>query len=207
MDDQAKRRYEAGQWLDDDCRQCKLSRKHTVLAASAEGEVLRVSCDYCGAQHNYRGNREPGAGRVSAASRGGSRRAGTPEPFPLVSERERSFAIMHAETSEDLEVMLRRIIREESGLTPAAPAEKWRGGSLVLWPGQEGLQEKSWPIETFFHKVVMVRNRLRTLEQQVNAAELPEGLKIKLQGYITACYGSLTSFNLLFAEDEDRFGK
>lgn len=105
----------------------------------------------------------------------------------------------------DLERMLRRIIREETGLTPVAPAEKWRGGELVLRPGKPGLQEKSWPIESFFTKVVMLRNRLRTLEQQVNASELPDDQKLKLQGYITGCYGSLTSFNVLFADDDDKF--
>jgi hypothetical protein len=105
----------------------------------------------------------------------------------------------------DLETLLRRIIREESGLTEVVPAEKWRGGELVLRPGKAGLQEKTWPIETFFHKVVMLRNRLRTLEQQVNGSELPEDQKIKLQSYITGCYGSLTSFNVLFAEEEDHF--
>src|SRR5437867_4318811 len=82
---------------------------------------------------------------------------------------------------------------------------KWRGGSLVLRPGTAGLQEKSWPIETFFHKVVMVRNRLRTLEQQVNSLEAPEDVKVRLQGYITGCYGSLTSFNVLFADEDDQF--
>jgi len=105
----------------------------------------------------------------------------------------------------DLERMLRRIIREETGLTPVAPAEKWRGGELVLRPGKPGLQEKSWPIESFFNKVVMLRNRLRTLEQQVNASGLPDDQKLKLQSYITGCYGSLTSFNVLFADDKDRF--
>jgi hypothetical protein len=75
----------------------------------------------------------------------------------------------------------------------------------VLRPGNTQLQEKSWPIETFFHKVVMLRNRLRTLEQQLNGADLPEELKVKLQGYITGCYGSLTSFNVLFAEEDDQF--
>ena len=105
----------------------------------------------------------------------------------------------------DFELLLRRIIREETGLTEVVPSEKWRGGSLVLRPGTPGLQEKSWPIETFFHKVVMLRNRLRTLEQQVNAMEIPEDAKLKLQGYITGCYGSLTSFNVLFAEEEDQF--
>ncbi len=105
----------------------------------------------------------------------------------------------------DLELMFRRVIREEMGLGPAIPADKWRGGEMVLRPGKPGLQEKSWPIETFFHKVVMLRNRLRVLEQQLNGAEVPEDLKVKLQGYITACYGTLTSFNVLFAEEEDRF--
>ena len=105
----------------------------------------------------------------------------------------------------DLERTIRRIIREESGLTPVVPAEKWRGGELVLRPGKPGIQEKTWPIDSFFNKVVMVRNRLRTLEQQVNASDLPDDQKMKLQAYITGCYGSLTSFNVLFANDEDRF--
>jgi hypothetical protein len=107
--------------------------------------------------------------------------------------------------SDDLELLLRRIIREEAGITPVTPAQKWRGGTMVLKPGTPGLQEKTWPIETFFHKVVMLRNRLRTLEQQVNASDLPEDVKLKLQGYVSGCYGSLTSFNLLFADAEDGF--
>ena len=105
----------------------------------------------------------------------------------------------------DIEMLLRRIIREETGITPVAPAEKWRGGTLVLRPGNAQLQEKTWPIETFFHKVVMLRNRLRTLEQQVNASDLPDDVKLKLQGYVSGCYGSLTSFNVLFANDDDQF--
>ena len=110
-----------------------------------------------------------------------------------------------ASVPADLERLLRRVIREESGLTTVAPAEKWRGGELVLRPGKPGVQEKSWPVETFFHKVVMLRNRLRTLEQQVNGADLPDDLKVRLQGYITGCYGSLTSFNVLLADEPDHF--
>ncbi len=106
---------------------------------------------------------------------------------------------------EDLESMLRRVIREEAGLTPVAPAEKWRGGELVLRPGREGVAERVWPIDKFFQKIVMLRNRLRTLEQQLNAADLPEPLKLKLQSYVTGCYGTLTSFNVLFADEDDRF--
>ncbi|HEY3120001.1 MAG TPA: hypothetical protein VGL15_05215 [Vicinamibacteria bacterium] len=109
------------------------------------------------------------------------------------------------EGGDDLELLLRRVLREEMGLTPVAPAERWRGGELVLRPGKPGLQEKKWPIESFFHKVVMLRNRLRTLEQQVNASELPEDMKVKLQSYVSACYGTLTSFNVLFADEEDQF--
>jgi hypothetical protein len=84
------------------------------------------------------------------------------------------------------------------------PADKWRGGTLVLRPGSPALQEKTY-IETFFHKVVMLRNRLRTLEQQVNASDLPDDVKVKLQGYVSGCYGSLTSFNVLFADEGDQF--
>jgi hypothetical protein len=109
------------------------------------------------------------------------------------------------EKPADLEILLRRIIREEAGVTPVVPADKWRGGALVLRPGIPGLQEKTWPIETFFHKVVMLRNRLRTLEQQVNASDLPDAAKVKLQGYVSGCYGSLTGFNVLFADEEDQF--
>ena len=111
----------------------------------------------------------------------------------------------NAPDTVDLEIVLRRIIREEAGVTPVVPAEKWRGGSLVLKPANPALQEKIWPIETFFHKVVMIRNRLRTLEQQVNGMDIPEDAKVKLQAYITGCYGSLSSFNVLFAEEGDQF--
>ena len=112
---------------------------------------------------------------------------------------------MTPDRDADLEMLLRRVIREETGITPVAPADKWRNGTMVLRPGTPGLQEKSWPIETFFHKVVMLRNRLRTLEQVVNSADLPDEAKVKIQSYISGCYGSLTSFNVLFAEEEDQF--
>ena len=108
-------------------------------------------------------------------------------------------------STNDIELLLRRIIREETGITAVSPAEKWRGGTLVLRPGSPNLQEKTIPIETFFHKVVMLRNRLRTLEQVVNASDLPDDAKVKIQSYISGCYGSLTTFNILFAEDEDQF--
>jgi hypothetical protein len=199
----------AGDTVEDFCRACKTDRMHTVVAADQAGRPIRVVCGYCHSEHNFRGGPRIG---VDEAPRGEPRTVNAEsrrpraerDPFPLVSERERV-----AEATDggnvDLEMLLRRVIREETGLTPAAPAEKWRGGALVLRPGNPSLQEKSWPIETFFHKIVMLRNRLRTLEQQVNATELPEDVKVKLQGYISGCYGSLTSFNILFADEEDQF--
>jgi len=196
------RMWRAGDSVEDLCRACKTDRIHTVVAADTAGQPIRVVCDYCRSEHNYRGGPRLASARpVSAAA--------TPaaHPFPLVSDRERSAPpVMTSDHSPaDLEMLLRRIIREEAGISPVTPAAKWRGGSLVLRPGTPGLQEKSWPIETFFHKVVMLRNRLRTLEQQVNASDLPDDVKVKLQGYVSGCYGSLTSFNILFADEEDQF--
>ncbi len=202
MDGQSGRRWRAGERVTDLCRACKAERDHTVIAVDSDGRVLRVMCDFCRSQHNYRGGGEdaPGASRAGAATRPAPRA----EAQPRIGERERT-AAMSASDDQGLESVLRRVLREELGLTPVVPAEKWRGGELVLRPGKPGLQEKRWPIDGFFHKVVMIRNRLRSLEQQVNAAEMPEDVKLKLQAYVTACYGSLTSFNVLFADEADQF--
>jgi hypothetical protein len=206
------RTYRAGSAIEDFCRACKADRMHTVIAADAAGLPLRVTCGFCRSEHVYRGGPRQAPAGPSVSAPASRQPASAPAresrtAFPLVSDRERrSPAIMLPEDpTTDLEVLLRRIIREESGLTAAVPADKWRGGTLVLRPGAPGLQEKSWPIETFFHKVVMLRNRLRTLEQQVNASDLPDDVKVKLQGYVSGCYGSLTSFNVLFADEDDKF--
>ena len=203
------RPYRAGDSLEDFCRACATDRLHTVVAADASGHPLRVVCDYCRSEHNYRGGpRVSASGETGPAPKRESRSPAivpAREAFPIVSERERTAPPVMLPQDTDLETLLRRIIREEAGITAVAPAEKWRNGMLVLRPGTPGLQEKSWPIETFFHKVVMLRNRLRTLEQQVNASDLPDDVKVKLQGYVSGCYGSLTSFNVLFADAEDQF--
>jgi hypothetical protein len=201
--------YRAGESIEDFCRACKTDRMHTVMVVDTDGVPIRVVCDYCESEHNYRGGPRIDVGGTAPISALPAReRQGRPaasEPLPIVSERERMMSPMSPDANSDLELLLRRIIREEAGVTPVAPAEKWRDGTLVLRPGKPGLQEKAWPIETFFHKVVMLRNRLRTLEQQLNASDLPEDVKVKLQGYITGCYGTLTSFNVLFAEEDDQF--
>jgi hypothetical protein len=206
------RAYRAGESLEDYCRACKTDRMHTVVAADSGGQPLRVVCGFCRSEHNYRGGpringlmSRAAAPSGAAPSRTVTREPGERQPFEIVSDRERIAPPMTSNTDVDLELLLRRVIREECGISAVAPAEKWRGGTLVLKPGTAGLQDRSWPIETFFHKIVMLRNRLRTLEQTVNASELPEDVKVKLQSYITGCYGSLTSFNVLFADEDDQF--
>jgi hypothetical protein len=193
-------------------------REHTVIAADGEGKILRVVCGFCGSQHNYRGGekaleRDRAREERETAPRGmgfvDQARAIARGAFPLTSDRERlapAIPIPNVEgATMDLEQLLRRIVREEAGVTPVVPSDKWRGGQMVLKPGKPGVQEKAIPIESLFHKVVMIRNKLRVLEQQINAMEIPEDQKVKMQAYVTGCYGSLTTFNVLFAEEDDRF--
>ncbi len=85
-------------------------------------------------------------------------------------------------------------------------ARRWEGGRLLLKPGDESLQEKEIPIDSFFKKLVRVRDQIRLLEQKINGHERLSGPeKLELQAYLTRCYGALTTFNVLFAEAGDRF--
>lgn len=201
--------YRAGDTIEDICRACKIARMHTIIVVDGGGAPIRVQCDYCGSQHNFRGGGAELAPRAAPPQFGGPARTRptSAPPLPSVADRERAAPPVPVppDAPVDLELLLRRIIREETGLTPAVPSEKWRGGTMILKPGKPDLQEKTWPIDTLFHKIVMIRNRLRTLEQQVNGMDLPEDVKIRLRGYVTGCYGSLTSFNVLFADEDDRF--
>ena len=108
---------------------------------------------------------------------------------------------------KELEKMLKYVLDKYNGLEHKVDlGSKWEGGTLILKPGKPGLQAKEIPIETFFHKIVMVRDRLRVLEQNINSnTKLSDEEKVNMQQYITRVYGSLTSFNILFSEKEDYF--
>lgn len=107
---------------------------------------------------------------------------------------------------DELKCALREVLREEGLAGNMAMADKWDGGELLIKPANAGLQSKSVPIDTFFHKIVMVRNQLRVLEANINASKnLSDSEKVDLQQYVTRCYGSLTTFNALFADKKDWF--
>ena len=97
--------------------------------------------------------------------------------------------------------VLTEVLRSELGVGEAELGARWQGGELVLRPGKEGTAEKRIPIEQLFHKIVMIRDKLRVLEQKVNAHPgLSDEEKVGLQQYVTGCYGTLTTFNVLFAD-------
>lgn len=102
--------------------------------------------------------------------------------------------------------VLREVISDELGVSSPSMGQRWEGGELVLTPGASETQEKRIPIETFFHKIVMVRDKLRVLESKINGNKsLTDEEKVQLQAYITNCYGSLTTFNVLFGDKDDQF--
>ena len=108
--------------------------------------------------------------------------------------------------ADEFRAVLREVIRDELGVSEVEMGGRWSGGEVVLKPGKEGTQEKRIPIESLFHKVVMIRDKLRVLEQKINAnPKLLDEEKLQMQQYVTACYGSLTTFNVLFADKGDQF--
>lgn len=102
--------------------------------------------------------------------------------------------------------VLREMGVEKTDIIVQKLAQRWQGGKMLLHPADVTLQAKEIPLETFFHKIVMMRNNLRTLEQKINSSEtLTAAEKFDCHQYITRCYGSMTTFNLLFKDKEDYF--
>jgi len=106
----------------------------------------------------------------------------------------------------EAEKSLAKVLKAWMGVSERVDlGDKWDDGLLILQPGDTSLKSKEMPIDTFFHKIVMVRDRLRVMEQRINSSKLTDEEKVNLQQYITRIYGSLTSFNVLFKYKEESF--
>jgi hypothetical protein len=147
--------------------------------------------------------RPRGTGQAAPAQRVARAASGRRAPSPT---NHVSSPPLPAEIDLDMDMdtfrtVLAQVLREELGIGETQMGARWQGGEMILRPGKEGTAEKRVPIETFFHKIVMMRDRLRVLEQRINAhPTMGDEEKIAVQQYITACYGTLTTFNVLFAD-------
>jgi hypothetical protein len=109
-------------------------------------------------------------------------------------------------TFNEAEKSLIKILNAYSDISQVIDlGDRWSDGFMILKPGDDSLKSKEIPIETFFHKIVMVRDRLRVMEQRINSSNLNDEEKVNLQQYVTRIYGSLTTFNVLFKYKEDQF--
>jgi hypothetical protein len=138
---------------------------------------------------------------------GGQQRAAATKPgeprLPFEFELPEELLDMNA---DEFREVLREVIRDELGVADVELGGRWQGGEVILKPGKEGIQEKKIPIESLFAKIISIRDKLRVLEQKINAnAKLTTEEKIQMQQYVTGCYGSLTTFNVLFANKPDHF--
>lgn len=122
--------------------------------------------------------------------------------WEIIESIETTQSVSYTEAEESLV----KILEQWSGSSKLVElGDKWDDGTLILKPSDENLKPKELPIDTFFHKIVMVRDRIRVMEQRINSSKLTDEEKVNLQQYITRIYGSLTSFNVLFKYKEDHF--
>ena len=125
------------------------------------------------------------------------------EPTATLSELQMPLAKLICDSAH---AMVEALGLEQKDELVQGLATRWEHGTLLMQPADRSLQPKEVPLETFFHKIVMIRNNLRVLEQKVNASDkLSDADKVELQQYITRCYGSLTTFNILFKNKDDQF--
>ena len=139
--------------------------------------------------------------------RGGKIEMTKSNPDLEVLEEAANTAPKNSLTLKEIEKVMEYVLDKHAMLQEVIPlGEKWTGGTMLLQPANASLQPKEIPIETFFHKIVMVRDRMRVLEQNINSHDkLSDEEKVDLQQYITRAYGSLTTFNILFSEKEHYF--
>jgi len=163
--------------------------KHPVYG---KGTIVKIESTFYTIQFPNRGN-------MDISKRTEDLEIFEEEEKPVVGDQELSMPL--------IERTLRKIIADQSDIQHMAPiGEKWQGGTMILQPANTDLKPKEVPVETFFHKIVMVRDRLRVMEQQINAnAKLSDADKVDLQQYLTRIYGSLTTFNVLFRDSTDYF--
>jgi len=125
------------------------------------------------------------------------------EPQVAITGLEQPLTVFIAETAR---AVVRELGIEKPDSTPTELAARWHKGRVVMHPADPALQVKEVPLDVFFHKIVMIRNNLRVLEQKINAHEkLSDAEKVEMQQYITRSYGSMTTFNILFADKEGQF--
>jgi hypothetical protein len=178
-------------------------RRHTDALGVATGEC-RLGCwpaplkdtATC-ASHQAPGQRPP----PPRERRARVPQASTPQERPFIPAE-----IGIDMDQQEFRSVLREVLLDELGLRDVELGDRWQGGEMVLVPGKQGTQEKRIPIDSLFRKIVLIREKLRVLEQKVNSNDkLGDEDRVQLQQYITQCYGSLTTFNVLFKSKDDHF--
>jgi hypothetical protein len=187
---------------------------HATDRAGADGKVERVGDCLLGVwpsplsergtctHYAKRGEFKPSTGKRPQAT--SPKKAGPPvrppqQPLTIPED------LLNMDADE-FRLVLRHVLRDELGLGNAHIGPRWEGGEVILKPGREGVAEKRIPIENLFRKVVLIRDKLRVLEQKINShPHLTDEEKVQMQQYVTQCYGSLTTFNVLFTSKDDGF--